>query len=61
MRQKLSKSRCRIVLTLDDGRATKGARIPQIDTRIAPSLECFERNTPLGLEEIANQLLKVLA
>ena len=34
---------------------------PQIDAGIPPSLERLQGNLPLGLEKIANQLLKVLA
>ena len=49
------------MLALYNDRSALRWCVSQIDNRVPPSLERFERDFSFGLQEIANQFLKVLA
>jgi hypothetical protein len=48
------------VLALDDCRAIVGRRIPQVYPTITAAAEGFQRDLPLCLYKIADQLLEVV-
>jgi hypothetical protein len=60
VRQQLGEPGAHVVLALNDRRAV-GWRITQVDPLVTATTKGFERDVPFGLEEIAYQLLEVLA